>query len=193
MPVSQFLNIHTETANVTIMRFNEYNAMEIDGTNSASGSSGGALNTMMQLAAPISKAATCRSGMTYEWSGIARQQVQSGPADDRVFAMGLLFVFLVLVAQYESMTTPFVIMLAVPLALLGAVGGIFIRRWADVIAYLIHSPRRRTPRADTDRIERHLRADRLCHADRSRRRRTRFSSSSSQTNCASKAAIRSTP
>ena len=45
-----------------------------------------------------------------------------------VFAMGLLFVFLVLVAQYESLTTPFVIMMAVPLALLGAVGGIFVRR-----------------------------------------------------------------
>ena len=68
--------------------------------------------------------------MAYEWSGIARQQVQSGPPTIAIFAMGLLFVFLVLVAQYESMTTPFVIMLAVPLALLGAVGGIFIRRWA---------------------------------------------------------------
>ncbi len=139
MPVSQFLKVHTDTANVAIMRFNEYNAMEIDGTNSASGSSGGALNTMMQLAAPISKGGNLPFGMTYEWSGIARQQVQSGPATIAIFAMGLLFVFLVLVAQYESMTTPFVIMLAVPLALLGAVGGIFIRRWADVIAYLIHS------------------------------------------------------
>ncbi len=41
--------------------------------------------------------------------------------------MGLLFVFLVLVAQYESLSTPFVIMLAVPLALLGAIGAIYIR------------------------------------------------------------------
>ena len=120
MPVSQFLKVHTDTANVAIMRFNEYNAMEIDGTNSASGSLGGALNTMMQLAAPISKGGNLPFGMTYEWSGIARQQVQSGPATIAIFAMGLLFVFLVLVAQYESMTTPFVIMLAVPLALLGA-------------------------------------------------------------------------
>ncbi len=121
------------------MRFNEYNAMEIDGTNSASGSSGGALNTMMQLAAPISKGGNLPFGMTYEWSGIARQQVQSGPATIAIFAMGLLFVFLVLVAQYESMTTPFVIMLAVPLALLGAVGGIFIRRLTEIASYLIHS------------------------------------------------------
>ncbi len=66
--------------------------------------------------------------MSYEWSGIARQQVQSGPQTVAVFAMGLLFVFLVLVAQYESLSTPFVIMLAVPLALLGAIGAIYVRR-----------------------------------------------------------------
>jgi HAE1 family hydrophobic/amphiphilic exporter-1 len=78
-------------------------------------------------------------GMKYDWSGIARQQVQSGPQTVLVFAMGLLFVFLVLVAQYESLTTPFVIMMAVPLALVGAVGGIFIRRWIEIFSTIIHS------------------------------------------------------
>jgi HAE1 family hydrophobic/amphiphilic exporter-1 len=77
--------------------------------------------------------------MSYDWAGIARQQVASGPATIAIFAMGLLFVFLVLVAQYESMTTPFVIMLAVPLALLGAVGGIYIRRLTEILSYVIHS------------------------------------------------------
>jgi hydrophobic/amphiphilic exporter-1 (mainly G- bacteria), HAE1 family len=139
MPVSQFLKIKTETANVAIMRFNEYNAMEIDGQNSSSGSSGGALNTMMKLAAPISQGGNLPFGMKYEWSGIALQQVQSGPATIAVFAMGLLFVFLVLVAQYESMSTPFVIMLAVPLALLGAIGAIFIRRLTEILSFIIHS------------------------------------------------------
>ena len=139
MPVSQFLNVHTDVSNVTIMRFDEYNAMEIDGTNSPSGSSGGALNTMMKLAGPETAGGNLPFGMKYDWSGIARQQVQSGPATIAIFALGLLFVFLVLVAQYESMTTPFVIMLAVPLALLGAVGGIFIRRLTEIASFLIHS------------------------------------------------------
>jgi HAE1 family hydrophobic/amphiphilic exporter-1 len=121
------------------MRFNEYNAMEIDGNNSASGSSGGALDTMMRLAAPEADGGNLPKGMGYAWSGIALQQVSSGPATIAIFAMGLLFVFLVLVAQYESMTTPFVIMLAVPLALLGAVGGIFIRRMTEILSYIIHS------------------------------------------------------
>jgi HAE1 family hydrophobic/amphiphilic exporter-1 len=53
--------------------------------------------------------------------------------------MGLLFVFLVLVAQYESLTTPFVIMLAVPLALLGAVGAIYLRHWTELANQLIRS------------------------------------------------------
>ena len=72
--------------------------------------------------------------MGYEWSGIARQQVQSGPQTIAVFAMGLLFVFLVLVAQYESLSTPFVIMLAVPLALSGAIGAIYIRRMGELLS-----------------------------------------------------------
>ena len=78
-------------------------------------------------------------GMSYDWSGIARQQVQSGPQTIARVCDGLLFVFLVLVAQYESLTTPFVIMLAVPLALLGAVGGIYVRRWREIISTVIHS------------------------------------------------------
>ena len=78
-------------------------------------------------------------GMGYEWSGIARQQVQSGPQTVAVFGMGLLFVFLVLVAQYESLSTPFVIMLAVPIALLGAIGAIYVRRLGELLSILIHS------------------------------------------------------
>ncbi len=114
MPVSQFLDTRMETNNVSIMRFNEYNALEIDGSPGSSASSGQALGAIEKHVV-----ANLPKGMGYEWSGIARQQVQSGPQTVAVFAMGLLFVFLVLVAQYESLSTPFVIMLAVPVALLG--------------------------------------------------------------------------
>jgi hydrophobic/amphiphilic exporter-1 (mainly G- bacteria), HAE1 family len=134
MPASEFLTPKLLTGNVTIMRFNEYNAMEIDGSNSTSASSGDALNGMVKLAN-----ANLPFGMSYAWSGIAREQVASGPQTIFVFVMGLLFVFLILVAQYESLTTPFVIMLAVPLALLGAVGSIFLRRWIEIITFLVNS------------------------------------------------------
>ena len=134
MPVSQFLDTKMEQNNVSIMRFNEYNALEIDGSPGTGASSGQAL-------AAIEKhvVANLPKGMGYEWSGIARQQVQSGPQTVAVFAMGLLFVFLVLVAQYESLSTPFVIMLAVPLALLGAIGAIAIRRLAELASQIVHS------------------------------------------------------
>jgi len=134
MPVSQLLDITKTTANVAIMRFNEFNAYEIDGSPGSNASSGDALNAMAKIATE-----NMPKGMKYDWSGIARQQVQAGPQTILVFAMGLLFVFLVLVAQYESLTTPFVIMMAVPVALVGAVGGIYIRRWVEIISTVIHS------------------------------------------------------
>jgi hydrophobic/amphiphilic exporter-1 (mainly G- bacteria), HAE1 family len=134
MPVSQFLDVTKETSNVTIMRFNEYNAYEVDGSPGSNASSGQALDAIAQIATD-----KMPKGMKYDWSGIARQQVQSGPQTILVFGMGLLFVFLVLVAQYESMTTPFVIMMAVPLALVGAVGGIYLRRWCEILSTVIHS------------------------------------------------------
>ncbi len=133
MPVSAFLSTKIETKNVAIMRFNEYNAYEIDGSPGSGVSSGQALDAMAALAKK-----NLPKGMTYDWSGMARQQVQAGPQTILVFAMGLLFVFLVLVAQYESLTTPFVIMLAVPLALLGAIGAIYLRRLSELLGEILH-------------------------------------------------------
>ena len=134
MPVSQFLDFSLKTSNVAIMRFNEYNAYEIDASPSSGGSQGGAIATMADIVK-----SNLPKGMGYDWAGIARQQVSAGPQTIAVFAMGLLFVFLVLVAQYESLTTPLVIMFAVPLALLGAVGGILIRRYSEMATIFIQS------------------------------------------------------
>jgi len=134
MPVSQFLTTKMETNNVSIMRFNEYNAIEIDGSPGIGESSGQSLDAIRRHVVE-----NLPKGMGYDWSGIARQQVQSGPQTIAVFAMGLLFVFLVLVAQYESLSTPFVIMLAVPVALLGAIGAIYLRRLAELASQIVHS------------------------------------------------------
>ncbi len=61
-------------------------------------------------------------GMGFEWSGISREQLESGGKGVLIFGLGLLVVFLVLAAQYESFALPFVIILAVPVAVAGALG-----------------------------------------------------------------------
>ena len=121
MPVSQFMSIQRKPGYVSIGHFNLYRSYEIDGQGAQGVSSGTAISIMQKLAKRLP------AGMSYDWSGITRQEVQSGPETIIIFALGILFVFLVLVAQFESLTLPFVVILAVPCALLGAVGAIFLR------------------------------------------------------------------
>jgi HAE1 family hydrophobic/amphiphilic exporter-1 len=74
-------------------------------------------------------------GFAYEWSGISREEIEGGSSAAMIFALGIVFVFLVLAAQYESFADPLIIVLAVPLALLGALIGIILRGFvSDVFA-----------------------------------------------------------
>ncbi|MBC7998966.1 MAG: efflux RND transporter permease subunit, partial [Leptolyngbya sp.] len=66
-------------------------------------------------------------GMSYEWTGISLEEIQSGNLAILIFALGLLFVFLVLAAQYESLIDPLIILFAVPLAVLGALAAQMMR------------------------------------------------------------------
>ena len=59
-------------------------------------------------------------GMSYSWTGIALEEVESSGKAIIIFGLGLLVVYLALAAQYESFALPFIILLAVPMALLGA-------------------------------------------------------------------------
>jgi HAE1 family hydrophobic/amphiphilic exporter-1 len=67
------------------------------------------------------------NGMTYEWSGLSLEEIESGGKALILFGLGLVFVYLTLAAQYESFVLPFIVLLAVPVALLGAVGGLALR------------------------------------------------------------------
>jgi HAE1 family hydrophobic/amphiphilic exporter-1 len=60
------------------------------------------------------------ANMGYEWSGISLEEVESGGTAPIIFVFGIIFVFLVLAAQYNNFTDPLIIMLSVPLAILGA-------------------------------------------------------------------------
>ena len=67
------------------------------------------------------------AGMSYEWSGLQLDEIAAGSLSTIIFALGLVFVFLVLSAQYESFIDPLIVLLAVPAALLGALGFMNLR------------------------------------------------------------------
>jgi hydrophobic/amphiphilic exporter-1 (mainly G- bacteria), HAE1 family len=105
-----------------ITHFNLFRSVEIDGAPRPGVGSGPMIDAMNQLAAK-----TLPTGMTSAWFGLTRDQIEGGNIAVVVFALGILFVFLVLVAQYENVWDPFVILLSVPVALLGALWAIRLR------------------------------------------------------------------
>ncbi len=66
-------------------------------------------------------------GFSYAWTGITYQQLAAGNVAPLIFGLSLVFVFLVLAAQYESWAMPVMILMAIPLGLLGAVGSLLVR------------------------------------------------------------------
>ncbi len=67
------------------------------------------------------------NGMTFEWSGLSLEELESGGKATLLFGLGLVVVYLTLAAQYESFVLPFIVLLAVPVALLGAIGSQALR------------------------------------------------------------------
>jgi HAE1 family hydrophobic/amphiphilic exporter-1 len=115
VPLHNLINISKSTAPQTISHYNLFRSTEIDGSAAPGFSSGQAIQAMETLADK-----TLPQGVSYEWTGISMEELQSGGQTIIIFALGIVFVFLVLSAQYESFVDPFIIMLAVPLAMLGA-------------------------------------------------------------------------
>jgi len=66
-------------------------------------------------------------GFGYAWSGISLEEIQAGGQSAAIFGIGLLLVYLTLAAQYESLVLPFIVLLGVPLAVLGALSGQWVR------------------------------------------------------------------
>ncbi|HVC21520.1 MAG TPA: multidrug efflux RND transporter permease subunit [Vicinamibacterales bacterium] len=118
--LSDLVTIQQTTAPQIINHYNLFRSAEIDGSPAPGYSSGQALAAMEKLAK------TLPAGMTFEWSGLAREEIKAGSEAVIIFGLGLLLVYLVLAAQYESVVLPFIILLSVPLALLGAL----LAQWA---------------------------------------------------------------
>ncbi|NEO83880.1 MAG: efflux RND transporter permease subunit [Spirulina sp. SIO3F2] len=113
--VGNLVKTSATTGARSIDHFNLQRSIEITGGAASGKSSGDAIAAMEQIAAE-----TLPPGLSYEWAGTSAEEVESGGQAPWIFALGLVFVFLVLAAQYENFIDPVIIMLAVPLAILGA-------------------------------------------------------------------------
>ena len=105
-----------------VTRYNLYGAVSINGIPAPGFSTGQAVRAMEEVANT-----SLPEGYGYEWTGTVFQQIKAGNMAPLIFAMSVVFVFLVLAAQYESWSLPFMIMMAVPLGILGAVGALQLR------------------------------------------------------------------
>ncbi len=115
MPLSNLVSVHEATAPKNISHYNLFRSAEINGSAAPGFSSGQALTTMAGLSDR-----ELPQGMTYAWSGLSLEEIKAGSQSVVIFGLGLLLVYLTLAAQYESVTLPFIILLSVPLALMGA-------------------------------------------------------------------------
>ncbi len=121
VPIGSVSTFQDRTGPYRVARYNLLPAIEVDGNTPAGYSSGQSLTSIEKLAK------TLPAGYAQEWTGIAYQQKTAGNTAGIVFGMAVFFVFLVLAAQYESLTLPLAIILIVPMCLFAAMLGVNIR------------------------------------------------------------------
>jgi HAE1 family hydrophobic/amphiphilic exporter-1 len=117
IPLESLVRVTPTTGAQTVRHYNLFRSAEINGQPAPGVSSGEALAAMERHAAE-----GLPEGIGTEWTGVSLEQKESGQQTLFIFALGLVFVFLVLAAQYESFLLPLVVILSVPLAILGALG-----------------------------------------------------------------------
>jgi HAE1 family hydrophobic/amphiphilic exporter-1 len=120
------VRVRETTAPAVISHFNLFRSAEITGVPTPGVSSGEALAAMEQIARE-----TLPAGFDFAWAGQALEEIQSGSTAAYIFALSILLVYLVLAAQYESWVLPFIILLGVPLAVLGAVSAQLMRGFSN--------------------------------------------------------------
>ncbi len=116
VPLEDLVNITQTTTPPVISHYNLFRSVELDGSAARGQSSGQAIAKMQELSAKI-----LPHGYSYAWTGLSLEEIESGSQVVLLFALGLLVVYLTLAAQYESWSLPFIVILAVPMAILGAV------------------------------------------------------------------------
>ena len=126
VPLDNLVALNETSGPQVIYHYNLYRSAEIDGSGAPGLSSGQGLEAMTNLFQQDKQ-----QGMTYSWTGLALEEVESAGKAIIIFGLGLLVVYLTLSAQYESFALPFIILLAVPMAILGALSLIAARGLVD--------------------------------------------------------------
>ena len=121
VPLDNLISVTQTTTPQVISHYNLFRSAEIDGSPAPGYSSGQAIAAMEQLAAKMPQ------GFSYSWTGLSLEELAAGGTSLILFGLGTLVVYLTLSAQYESFVLPFIVLLAVPMALLGALGAQWIR------------------------------------------------------------------
>jgi hydrophobic/amphiphilic exporter-1 (mainly G- bacteria), HAE1 family len=122
VPLSSLVTLKDTAGPSVISHYNLFRSAEINGSAAPGYSSGQALAAMDDVAHKV-----LPPGYSSEWTGLALEEIQSGNQAFLLFGLGLLVVYLVLSAQYESFVLPFIILLSVPMAILGALGAQSLR------------------------------------------------------------------
>jgi HAE1 family hydrophobic/amphiphilic exporter-1 len=122
VPLESVVSIKETTAPQVIGHFNLFRSATLNGSARPGVSSGDALKEMERIATEVLPA-----GMTYAWSGISLEETKAGRQSVLIFGLALLLVYLTLAAQYESLVLPFIVLLGVPLAVLGALSAQWLR------------------------------------------------------------------
>ncbi|HEX5419166.1 MAG TPA: multidrug efflux RND transporter permease subunit [Gammaproteobacteria bacterium] len=122
VPLGSVVKLQQDAGPARIIRYNLFPSADIRGQAAPGYSSAQALAAMEKLAA-----ARLPQGMSFEWTDIAFQQKLAGNTSGLVFGLAVVFVFLVLAAQYEAFMLPLSVILIVPMCLLAAILGVDIR------------------------------------------------------------------
>ncbi len=123
VPIGTLVDVQDTFGPQMLQRYNLYPSAQINGEPAAGFSSGQALGLMEQMAADKLPAS-----MGFEWTGMSYQEKKVGGEQYLIFLLAVVFVFLVLAAQYESWTSPAAVIAVVPLAALGVVIALLVSR-----------------------------------------------------------------
>jgi HAE1 family hydrophobic/amphiphilic exporter-1 len=122
IPLDNLVTVVESAGPPVISHYNLFRAVEIDGSPAPGYSSGQGIAGMEDLAKKV-----MMPGMGYQWTGLTLDEIESSGRALIIFGLGILVVYLTLSAQYESFALPFIILLAVPMAVLGALGLVSLR------------------------------------------------------------------
>ncbi|HUS19011.1 MAG TPA: multidrug efflux RND transporter permease subunit [Terriglobales bacterium] len=120
--LDNLVQVKETTTPPVISHYNLFRSADISGSAALGRSTGDAIAAMEEQSKKL-----LPRGFSYEWTGISREEIESGGQALMLFALGFLVVYLTLAAQYESFSLPFIVLLAVPTAILGAMGLVWAR------------------------------------------------------------------